>query len=276
MLVAGMTYTAIATFLLGIGVIPFSATAVYAAQVILGPGIVAFARKVCPRNRAAMKENATVGIDGSWNHRRNGSAHIIDMIDTDSGRVVDFEVVERPNHRRKGNYRGSSNGMEVETMKRMIHRWEDDRKVRTIITDQDSKLGKVIRESRWNVNHEFDANHAKKSFERYQERLPKEERQYLDGLDQRLKNWFNHVLHQPIPREKKVETWESAYGHFCGDHTGCPNPTHQGYQWRHRDDPAARETLTRYLAEGSKVIRKVDPLQGSTQWNESFHAVKAK
>jgi hypothetical protein len=54
-------------------------------------------RRFAARNRAAMKENATVGIDGSWNHRRNGPAHIIEMIDTESGRVVDFEIVERGN-----------------------------------------------------------------------------------------------------------------------------------------------------------------------------------
>jgi hypothetical protein len=32
-------------------------------------------------NREKMKQPAAVGIDGSWNHRRNGSAHILDMVD---------------------------------------------------------------------------------------------------------------------------------------------------------------------------------------------------
>jgi hypothetical protein len=39
----------------------------------------------------------------SWKHRRNGSAHIIDMIEVDSGRVVDVEVVEKSTSRRRGN-----------------------------------------------------------------------------------------------------------------------------------------------------------------------------
>jgi hypothetical protein len=34
--------------------------------------------------------------------------------------------------------------------------------------------------------------------------------------------------------------------------------------------------LRRYLAEASKIIQKIDPLSGSTQANESFHAVKGK
>jgi hypothetical protein len=86
--IAGIKYTAIATFLLRIGVIPFSAIAVYSAQPLLITGIIAFAKKVCARNREPMKTNATLGIDGGWNHRRNGSAHIIDMIDIESGRVA--------------------------------------------------------------------------------------------------------------------------------------------------------------------------------------------
>jgi hypothetical protein len=61
--VAGTTYAAIAAFLLGIGVIPFSSTAVYSAQIFLVPAIIAFARKVCVQNREAMKANATIGID---------------------------------------------------------------------------------------------------------------------------------------------------------------------------------------------------------------------
>jgi hypothetical protein len=40
--------------------------------------------------------------------------------------------------------------------------------------------------------------------------------------------------------------------------------------------PEAQASLRRYLAEGSKIIQKVDPLSGSTQPNESFHAVKGK
>jgi hypothetical protein len=40
--------------------------------------------------------------------------------------------------------------------------------------------------------------------------------------------------------------------------------------------PEAQASLRRHPAEGSKIIQKVDPLSGSTQANESFHAVKGK
>jgi hypothetical protein len=95
------------------------------------------------------------------------------LIDVGSGGSVVFEGVERASHRKPDNYWGISNWMEAEAMRRMIGRWKDDQQVKTVVTNQDSKLGKVIRESRWNIEHEFDANHAKKSLDRYHARLPK-------------------------------------------------------------------------------------------------------
>jgi hypothetical protein len=77
-LVVGTTYTVIATILLGIGTMSLSASAVYTRQLILVPGIVPFAGKGCARNRAAMKENATVGIDGSWHPPATGQ-HILSI-----------------------------------------------------------------------------------------------------------------------------------------------------------------------------------------------------
>jgi hypothetical protein len=70
--------------------------------------------------------------------------------------------------------------------------------------------------------------------------------------------------------------WENTLNHHRGDHSKCHHPAHQGYQWKNRDMPEAQASLRRYLAEGSKIIQNDDPLSGSTQDNESFHAVKGK
>jgi hypothetical protein len=73
-----------------------------------------------------MKLQSVVGIDGSLNHQRNEPAHILDMVQktTASGRR---------------NYQGSSNGMELEAVRRMVKKWEDDQKVVVVVTGQDSK-----------------------------------------------------------------------------------------------------------------------------------------
>jgi hypothetical protein len=77
------------------------------------------------------------------------------------------------------------------------------------MTDQCSEIGKVILESRWNVRHEYDANHTLKALDRYCQELPKEERELLNGLGRRSRDWFNHALHQPITRDKKIEMWRT-------------------------------------------------------------------
>jgi hypothetical protein len=66
---------------------------VYMAQLLIIPGIIASARKIAADNCEKMKPQAVVGIYGSWNHRRNRSTHLLDMVDVGGGRVVDFETV---------------------------------------------------------------------------------------------------------------------------------------------------------------------------------------
>jgi hypothetical protein len=64
-------------------------------------------------------------------------------------------------------------------------------------------MAKVIRESRWNVTHEYDANHTHKALHPHCQEFPKEERQLLYGLGRRSRDWFSHVLHQHIARDKR-------------------------------------------------------------------------
>jgi hypothetical protein len=61
------------------------------------PGIVTFARKIAVENREKMKQSAVVGINGSWNHQRNGLTHILHMVDVESRRVIDFDFVQKVN-----------------------------------------------------------------------------------------------------------------------------------------------------------------------------------
>jgi hypothetical protein len=44
------------------------------------------------------------------------------MVDFGSGGVVAFEIVQKVNTSRRSKYEGSSNGMEVEAMRRMVKR----------------------------------------------------------------------------------------------------------------------------------------------------------
>jgi hypothetical protein len=79
LLLGATTYSSAGNLLLNTEVIPFSAVAVYAAQILIVLGIVAFARKIPMENSEKMKPQAVVGIDGSGSHRRNGSACVLSM-----------------------------------------------------------------------------------------------------------------------------------------------------------------------------------------------------
>jgi hypothetical protein len=68
LLLGAMTYLSAACLLLNIGLIPFSPAAVYKTQLLIIPGIIAFARKIMAENREKMKPHAVVVSDGSCNH----------------------------------------------------------------------------------------------------------------------------------------------------------------------------------------------------------------
>jgi glutamate-1-semialdehyde aminotransferase len=167
------------------------------------------------------------------------------MVNVESRAVIDFEIVQRTNTPGWGNHQGSSNGieLEVEAMRRTMKKWEDDQKVSVVVTDQDARMASVIRESPWNVRHEHNANHTKKTVDHYYQKRPKEQRQGLYGLGRRARDRFNHVLHEPSARDKKIEMWANTLNHDCGDHSKCDHPAHQGYQWKSWNMPEARASL---------------------------------
>jgi hypothetical protein len=104
LLLGATTYLSAVCLLFNIGLIPFSPAAVYKAKLLIIPGIIAFARKIAAENREKMKPQAIVGIDGSCNHRRNGSARLLHMVDVGSGRVADFEMVQKTTASGRGKY----------------------------------------------------------------------------------------------------------------------------------------------------------------------------
>jgi hypothetical protein len=142
--------------------------------------------------------------------------------------------------------------------------------------DQRSKIAKLIRESRWHVTHKYDVNHDKKALDGYCQEFTLEERDLLYGPGKRSRGCFNHLLHQPIPCDKKIEMSENTLGRYCGDRSKCHHPAHQPCQWRNGDMPEVQPSLRRYRSEGLKIIQEFDTHSGSTQVNESFHVVKAK
>jgi hypothetical protein len=62
-------------------------------------------------NGEKMKPQTVVGIDGSWNHRMNGSVHILDMVDVRNGMMVGLEIIDAETASRCETYHRSSHVM---------------------------------------------------------------------------------------------------------------------------------------------------------------------
>jgi hypothetical protein len=103
-----MEYSSTVCLLLNIGLIPFSPAVVDISEFVIVLGIIAFARKMAAENHEKTKRLAVVGISGDWNPQRNGSAHILYMVNVERRTVVDFEVIEKVNASGRDDCKGSS------------------------------------------------------------------------------------------------------------------------------------------------------------------------
>jgi hypothetical protein len=112
LLLGATAYSFAACLVLNLGLFPFSQAAVCAAQILIVPGIIASAREIAAETREKMNRRPSVGIDGSWDNRKNGSVHVLDMTDVESQRVVDFETVQTKTASGRGNYDERSTGIE--------------------------------------------------------------------------------------------------------------------------------------------------------------------
>jgi hypothetical protein len=60
-------------------------------------------------------------MDGSWSQPRNAPHCILDFTDVISGKIVAFDIVEKPIGFSDGNYFHSSDGLETEGVQRIVN-----------------------------------------------------------------------------------------------------------------------------------------------------------
>lgn len=219
-----------------------------------------------------MLPDSCIGFDGSWSHRRNADHCLVDLIDTRTNKVVDFEVVTRT-RAREGDFVGSSNAMECEGLRRMIPRWKHFARVTAYVHDKDAKTRKVICESGWQIQEKIDMNHLMKSFRRKFKKFQARSPTRFRGLKGKLEAFFRVLLHLDETNEWKKWKWCNAVNHFAGDHSDCPAHG-EAMPWRDIDVGENRQLLTEFLEKTAQLFDKCDP-RHSTQMCESLHAVKA-
>jgi hypothetical protein len=77
------------------GQLPVTERQFYTTQTGMLPGILAFAREIVDANKDAMSPGTWLGIARSWNHHRNASEYIVELIGCQNGTMVDFGIVSR-------------------------------------------------------------------------------------------------------------------------------------------------------------------------------------
>jgi hypothetical protein len=159
-------------------------------------------------------------MDGSWSQRRNAGHCIIDFIDANSGKVVDFEMLGKSIGFTDGNYFHSSNSMAVEGIRRIVSRWRADQtlnsKVVAYVHDRDGKARKLLTKIWPGKGELLDLNHVIKPFDRKVNKNQK-----LNRVKEKLRRWFIFLLRMDASTPEKIKYWRNTLLHFQGVHHGC-------------------------------------------------------
>ena len=244
------------------------------AQTYVSNELYSLAQKSADEALENLQDDAVVSIDGSWTNRRNSLTFILDVIDISTKRIIAFEVLDKGENHRHGNYKGPSNLMEAEAFKRIVPKLMKTGKIKTIVKDGDTKLEKIIQKYNWSVQIHYDLNHRLKNWPNLFKTYNKLANGTLRGLKERIRSFLEVCLYDNITTAEKVKKFMNAYDHFLGNHTNCPEHG-DGYQWPHRDDPLAQKCLMLLLNKSSKILETSFPYE-TTNYNENFHSVKAK
>jgi hypothetical protein len=162
---------------------PTKATFYNAQKELVGP-ICTRCETDCARRREVVNPGSIIAFDGSWSHRCQAKESIIVIIKYMTKKIVDYEIIQKANRGRPENYAGSSSGIEVEALRRLITRWKRNPKVVGYVHDCDSKASCALREAGWDIQEFFDPNHLREAYDRKWAKLHP---RHLRGLSGKLK-----------------------------------------------------------------------------------------
>ena len=154
--------------------IPVSSATYYRHQNNILPTVTSSAKKSVEYYSTLIKDDAKLSIDAQWNHRRNGTAANLTIIDNQQNKVVGWETITKDVGSFKGNYgNGPSSNMETAGLQRALTKIENNIKNKniTIVHDHDNKSSKIIRESPSNLSQSYDLGHATQELKRKGEKF---------------------------------------------------------------------------------------------------------
>jgi hypothetical protein len=119
-LVSGERFSRVEELFLWNDIVPPAMSTFYTAQRELVRSIKARCERECEQWRMRMLAGCILAFDGSWSHRRGANECVVVFVDVQLKKIVDFEIVRKSHGAVVGDYQGSSNGMEVEALRRFL------------------------------------------------------------------------------------------------------------------------------------------------------------
>lgn len=288
-LLCGLTFQNVFEFLsvLGKSELSITSSEYYFHQTAVIRSIEACAKINCKKHQQLMKPGAVIGIDGSWDHRRNGKFCIIEAFDLETKKIVAYSIIERPTQKNKNaSFKNAANQMEIEGVKKIISELKPLNKVIGYVHDKDAKTSKLIAKE-WNITEYIDPNHSNKSFHRKFAKFNKGKahvstRKSLTGIEKRLSNFKTILTFSNYTTAQKEQLWLNVLEHFQHNHTSCIHAPYQSEAaekkalgtWANNVTDAKKTSLSNFLKATVKYVTKVDS-RYTSQLNECFHSVKA-
>lgn len=219
--------------------------------------------------------NASVSIDGSWDHRRDGKLHILDAICVQTKKIIGFSVLIRISQRRRGNTFVSPQAMEGEAFKEVLPHLMSHSNIIEIIKDGDVQLESIILASGWKVKITPDPNHQLKHFDQYFEKCVEPNQNMFRGICKKLLKKFKDILYSEFDKPQKMNEILNLR-HFILEEPFLKfGRAKQPNKWKYADNQIAIQSLDKVLDLCRYIISTFERGH-STCLNESYHYLKAK
>jgi hypothetical protein len=235
----------------------------YAAQTIVGVRIHTLASESVRRASEDVIDGDAIGIDGSWDHRRNGSLCIVAFVDLRTRLLLDCEIKMRPKQYVPGNVPEAepSNHLEKLAVEALVARWRGDRRVRCYGHDDDGCTRKAITESGWETVEVLDHGHAKSIMRRRIEQWSRTHNRLFHNIMEKIERWFVTLTSTEVDPEVRVRKRLESDKHYMGDPTGCHHGPKSTEWWMrsHGGRPDDVEALQEFFHLTSTIVGKVHP-----------------
>ena len=236
-------------------------------------------RKLAKNSAAAEKakipQNASVSVDGSWDHRRNGKLLIFDAICIQTGKIIDFEIRIKISSKRKGNSFISSKALEGEAFQILLPRLRSNNSIQELIKDGDLVNESIIEQTGWRIKVTLDTNHLLKHFDEHFHKLVSPIENKFRGISKKMLKKLKFILYSNTDKSTKLTQVQQMKLFILTQPFLKFGKSTTLHKWKHANEEDTRNCLDKVIKLCLDITSNFDRYH-STNLNESFHYVKSK